>query len=358
MPKKNNGGTLLGEGTYGCVFDPAPPCSDQEQSISPVHPRSAHSTVAKVFADGEDAYDEWEKAEVISRIDPEQKYFMYALTRCHTTGKMILVDPAASKCSKVTSDAQTMYPMVKMPKGDQTIEQFVSSTKPMTLDRLLLCMKDVFDGIRLLSSHNIVHQDLKFDNILVDTKSNRAKIIDMGLIQDARTLFDPTANPYLHSEYWLHPPEYRICVHMMRHGHRSLTKEVARSLLTTDLKILNIRFNKKNRHTLAQLVSNVMFNYCDYDYEFVTFATSLAKYNTAYEAIEALAKYAKRVDVYSAGITMAYLLQYMSPSLLFTYPSLQELVQNCITPNPRKRYTAQKASAHITSILQSLSMPK
>ncbi|CAD8124891.1 unnamed protein product [Paramecium sonneborni] len=47
-------------------------------------------------------------------------------------------------------------------------------------EEIKLIMKDIFEGVHYIHSRNIIHRDLKIDNILIDDE-NQVKIIDFGL---------------------------------------------------------------------------------------------------------------------------------------------------------------------------------
>lgn len=355
---KKKGGEFLGEGTYGCVFRPAPVCASSETPMEvkkQVVPQPDPSkTIAKVFHSIEDANDEWAKAYLMAQADPEQKYFLYATSQCETMGTMIHQDTTARKCRNVSAqNLQQSYPVLKMPFGGITISDFIKTNRVLPLADFLHYMSQVFEGLVLLSKNGLVHQDLKFDNILVNPTEKRASIIDIGLLIRARNAHDPTQNEFLFSGYWLHPPEYRVCDFLLNITNVPLTKETARTLLKNELKILNVKFSSQDKQPLAHLITHWLYDYCDYDQEYVQFILGLKKYNSAQTAIQSLAKTANTIDVYSVGITMIYLTQFMNPVIFQRSPAYQNLLQMCLHPNPRRRYTPAQALKHIKLILTS-----
>lgn len=354
-----SGGDFLGEGTYGCVFKPSPPCKkpeDEKVMIArkkPVASATNPKSVAKIFIKQSYLDEEWEKAEAIARVDPDQKYFLYATSKCSVSSTSLRKDITATRCSKVNSKQGRDYPMLKMPEGGETLIHRVTSKK-ITLKEFLQYMVCVFEGIQLMNRFGLIHQDLKFDNILVWQRDKLAKIIDMGLLTERKHAFNPMKNLYLFSRYWLHPPEYRILQHMWMKGSYNMDAIQARKLLTEDMKISSLRFHKSDPLDVGSMITQQVFYFCDYDHEYTAYVKSLAKFNTIQEVQSAMTRYANRVDVYSIGLCMVYLTSYIDSSLLTKDSAYRTLLQRLVHPNPRKRYSANKAIASLKNIISSL----
>lgn len=344
------GGDFFGEGTYGCTFSPPPACSDEEQ----IAPRKRHSKklIGKVFED-EESYDkEWEIAKKLAKVDPNQQIFLYPISKCITTLNDIKKDPQASKCSYVStaspksSRSNTSFPMVNMVKGGITLEEFVRKNK-VSPSKFLKTIVPILKGLIMLKRHNLIHHDLKFDNILYDPHTNETKVIDFGLLVPLKGAFNVMDNDYLYSNYWLHPPEYMMfqCVNDYTQTQlSSLTREEARNFAENSLITLNINFASGDRHTLKDIIINQCFKYhCEYEDAYVNYMLAVAKRPSKSAAIAYMSKQASKIDIYSLGITMAYLSMFLEYKSNHQKKKLMEIIKQFVHPDPRKRPTPAKA---------------
>lgn len=356
VKSKKKGGDFLGEGTYGCVLHPAPDCTSEEHQMTvkkgAIPQPTPANTIGKIFNSAEDANDEWTRSQLIAQADPDQTYFLYATSQCATTSAMIQRDASARKCRKVSmQNPNTTYPLLKMPFGGVPLSDFVMKNRVLPIEEFLAYMEHIFKGLSVLSKNGLVHQDMKFDNILVYPSEKRASIIDIGLLVHANDAFNPEKNEFIFSGYWLHPPEYRLSEAFQDPFLRTtFTKEDARASLHRHLKKLNIRFNHQERN-LVELITQWVYEYCDYDHEYVEYVLSLNRHRTNAAVIESMTRRSETIDVYSVGITMVYLTQFMNPVIFQRSPAYKTLLQMCLHPNPRKRYTPVQAVKHIRAML-------
>jgi hypothetical protein len=169
------GGSLLGQGVYGCTFEPAPRCAGGQ-----VFRRVGDLTaVGKVTV--EDTADELSIGRAIMALPLAANYFALPTTRCRPDPAAIKEDPDAGSC-KVLEDSEgkdSSLSMLVMPAAGVQILKWSSR-----LDRLAANYVDVFahllEGIIIYQDAGFVHNDIHMGNVLVDERGT-ARFIDFGI---------------------------------------------------------------------------------------------------------------------------------------------------------------------------------
>jgi serine/threonine protein kinase len=358
--KTRVGGDFFGEGTYGCTFSPPPACT-QSEDVARGRNRNrgaASAHIGKIFDDEESFNTEWNIAQKMAKVDPAQSIFLYPISKCTTTLKDIKKDRQAKKCSyvvkavKAAKAATTTFPMVNMVKGGMTLEGYVRNNR-VSPTVFLNAIIPILKGLKLLKRHNLVHHDLKFDNILFNPTTSDTKVIDFGLLVPLKGVYDETVNEYLYSNYWLHPPEYRIFQYVNNHTYSQVaatTKDDARKLLEENLKIIDINFVSGYKHTLKDIIIKKCFKYhCEYDEAFVKYMLAVCKRPSKANAFQYMTKHATKIDIYSLGITMTYLSMFLDYRDDVQKNKLMELIKHFVHPDPRKRPSPTTALALIAA---------
>lgn len=347
---KKKGGKFLAEGTYGCVYSEAPTCVTPEMPINSgvAKPKSiSKKSIAKIFNNKQDADEEWKKAQMIAEADPTQTYFIYATSRCDTTSKNVDKSDPNRKCSKIIRSSDEKYPMFKMPFGGDPLDTYVLSNPDITLKEFLYYMKQVFEALVLLKEHNLIHQDLKFNNILVYPDNKTISIIDIGLLIKSGDVLDPSKNEYLFSDYWLHPPEYRAVEWFL---FSNIDKN---DMFAKERDIVDVYFAHGDEK-LGSLIDRI-FVHGNYAKKYFEFVSRLQKVKVD-DVRKHLQQYVNKIDVFSVGITMLYVTQYMPKfkTIFGDHPTYAEFLQKCLHPDPKERYDAPAALQHIETLITSL----
>lgn len=205
------GGKLISQGSYGCVFVPPLKCEKNEMPPEGI--------ISKVQANDEYAVMEYK---IGSQLSGYKSYFAPVQKQCSANFTFTMLNninkgqnlgscrPAMDKKKEyvvLKSDyikGGELRPHILTPKHDRTSE-------------LLNQFVHILKGIKILNEKNIIHHDLKSGNILVDSVSKTAKIIDFGMSFTRLQYMDNKKKTIKRSfvkyapEYVQYPPE----VHMI-----------------------------------------------------------------------------------------------------------------------------------------------
>ena len=331
MPVKKTGGAFVGEGTYGCTFSPAVACTDG---------RTLANKLGKVFANASSANDEFASVEVLRRIDPKQKLFIYPNETCDVKRGTMAAEPRGEKCAFAKDDPRDTLKQLLMAYGGITAHEFITSYIPKyTLSRatILHIVEHAFYAVKQLIKAEFVHQDIKTVNMVIMPGSNpnrfyEVKLIDFGTLISFDKFANFNKNILLGETYFLSPPEYRIMGRLLR-----ISPE---SELTAEQKLLETAVQKKT-YTSANIFSDA-------------YVASLKKLNdelmgknkpNRLRAFNAM-NVANKSDIYSLGVMLLMLEQYAKPIIddePEVVPLFHELVRGCMMPHPHDRWSIDQA---------------
>ena len=182
MEFKQEGGTktnqnkikLLSRGTYGCIFKPALTCTggiDKEHFITKVQKQTTLSNRELAIS------------EKIKKIKDYNQYFAPILKTCTISVANISGDEI-KKCDFMTNNKQIISNKLRY-VGKNTLEEYIIQ---LLRTRPALYIETVYDSffyllnsIRVLFASNIVHFDMKENNIMYDEREDKPIIIDFGI---------------------------------------------------------------------------------------------------------------------------------------------------------------------------------
>jgi hypothetical protein len=172
---------LLSRGTFGCIFKPALTCKggiDQENFITKVQKQTALSNRELVIS------------EKIKKIKNYNRYFAPILKTCTISVGNISGDEV-KKCDFMKNNKQIISNKLRY-VGKNTLEEYIIQ---LLRTRPALYIETVYDSffyllnsIRVLFANNIVHFDMKENNIMYDERENKPIIIDFGISFDTNIL--------------------------------------------------------------------------------------------------------------------------------------------------------------------------
>jgi len=218
MEFKQEGGTktnqnkikLLNRGTFGCIFKPALTCTggiDKEHFITKVQKQTTLSNRELAIS------------EKIKKIKDYNQYFAPILKTCTISVANISGDEI-KKCDFMTNNKQIISNKLRY-VGKNTLEEYIIQ---LLRTRPALYIETVYDSffyllnsIRVLFANNIVHFDMKENNIMYDEREDKPIIIDFGISFDTK-MVQNQLDEVFYTEGFDYPPwcfEIAMCSYIV-----------------------------------------------------------------------------------------------------------------------------------------------
>jgi len=177
---RKKGGKYLGEGTYGCVFgDPPLKCKGDNE-------RSTNDIVSKVM-ERKNAKKELIESDLWKKIDPEQDFSISAIKICSFDKKY----NSKNEPEKCLSKFKPMNRKKILNKKRDTLIFYkfggldLIKLKPHAKNykAIFTAIHPLLKGLEKAHDNNIVHLDIKRDNIVSKIENNKIvlRFIDFGL---------------------------------------------------------------------------------------------------------------------------------------------------------------------------------
>ena len=185
------GGKLIGEGSFGCVFYPALKCSNQKNNQD--------NKVSKVFFgknSNKEAREEIKINQLIKQIKGYQSWSHIWDKNCKPNKyeKVVREDGSITDClNNNYIDEDEFNKNSRMLQGSYggdmlsvvsiklfKMDSFTTSDKfSATFLKMMKLIKPLFIGLESMNKNKLSHNDIKSDNIMVDSEG--CKYIDFGL---------------------------------------------------------------------------------------------------------------------------------------------------------------------------------
>ena len=175
---------VIGEGSYGCVHDPSLTCKGKPKQN---YDNKVSKTVSRY-----DAAKEMHEYKGISNADKDKEFYLGKPIQCD-----ILDIPrnteAIEKC-KIGQEVLTNlsnYKLIVMNDGGENLETYSNKVRhwPQSAESTRKCELFLLESIRLFrglivfKENDLIHHDLKPQNIVYNEKENRLNFIDFGIMQ-------------------------------------------------------------------------------------------------------------------------------------------------------------------------------
>lgn len=175
----NLSSNLLNQGGYGCVYYPAVKCNedsdiDQEKYVS------------KLQVLNKSAVNEVMISKIIKEISGFDNFFAPIVNICDIDLKKFdnsQTDENGETCGIINRKSHKKFALLHIPyiHDGNFNKNIIKFGVRKTFIGLIDCYNRLLNGIMLLADNDILHYDLKNDNILYDSVKQQPIIIDFGL---------------------------------------------------------------------------------------------------------------------------------------------------------------------------------
>lgn len=341
---------LLSQGAYGCVFYPGATCRGNIEN---------KKYVRKIQADNDNNQKEIEIGQKIKKSKHYKDHFAPILDSCPVSIANINNDEI-KKCdiiyrsgSKYVSNKISF--ISNKTSGEYFVELYESS--PKTFFKMIFQTHiDLLGSIRMLSEINIIHMDLKDDNIMMNDK-NKPIIIDFGVSIDTTKL---VSEQELKKAFWIFEDYLPWCFDIITISSITQSQNNWDSTIITENDI--------------PLLCNVIIDHCELlhmkfgdhpifeEKEIQEYKTNIMNYMKSFinqswrTVIDALLKFTKTWDTYSLCYIYLYL---MKVTLVYKVDnpfihSYITLLKKNVLSTPDKRMDAIMMKTELLKISQNI----
>ena len=324
MPKTRK---VIGEGSYGCVQEPSLHCAS-----SPKPDFDYNGYVSKLM---KTKRAEEELAEFVKfhRYDPNDEYHLGTPIMCKPELRDANVMKDVEQCKRMSPEIKANpadYDLLVMKYGGpdlkifckSKINQFLKTKKDEKSDKFWLEVHHLIKGLQFFRDNGIVHNDLKPQNILYDTKTNKLMFIDFGLMQTKAELIRTSKNNTNNQAvfHWSYPLDcgfmdynsYSKYKRGLTNGYRKLVKDEIIGMLVSDSKKNTARLPLKKPEAFE-----LFFSYINPTGKDMTTDAKYAFIESFFDGLDEIVKLEyddylynaiDSIDVYGLGFTLQYIL--------------------------------------------------
>ena len=298
----SNDPILFGEGSFGCAYRPAIPCSNASNS-------GINEKISKVLT-VQNADNEYAEYDRISQVDPTNKFYLGKPQSCYMSAPNFDTHVKPSGCGIVTPNTSyTDYKLLQYKDGGSDLAdfatihltKFLSTWKQRQSDNFWLKAHTLFMGLKQYSENNVLHDDLKPQNIVFKFDLTKDTMdfnyIDFGLVDETADLItEVTAERTDRLFHWSRP---------MEQGFLTKTRNFKNLYQHTDATVLshycstlsNIILKKKNKNPYNIKPSSFMLAF-EYTEDRLAPNTNLSITERIRSCIEGILHYRTDPDVF------------------------------------------------------------
>ena len=331
---------FINQGTYGCIFRPAINCKGNLLKSS---------FITKIQSEKETSDKESKIGYKIKKIKGYSKYFAPILKTCNISIGNIKNDEI-KKCDFIDNKTTKIISNKMKYVGDKTLFDFLLSileeTPNKINDTIFDCYLHLLEGIELLHENNIIHYDLKENNIMYDEEKNLPIIIDFGLSFENSNL-----HKYKHllNAFYVYGPDYKPWCFEIH-----IISFILRNIDESDID-QQISLSFLNKVIDDFLVKNTIFKYFKESDRYKQYRNTLKDFLNQYselsysDLISELIKYNYSWDNYSLAMIFFYFI-YKTNIHTNNMKHLLKLLNEIIFSIPDKRFTIKETIERVTDI--------
>lgn len=218
---------LLSQGSFGCTFYPGISCKGK-----PVY---NDKTITKIQVKDQNSTNEAYIGSIIRDIPSYSLFFLPVINECPINLRKIS-QKEISKC-KIIKNYKNIYVAMEVPYVKEI--KFVDMIKTKTAKDIILTVIETYKYLLMaldkLQQVQVVHFDLKLENILFHGKTFDPRIIDFGISIPVKNITTSNLEPFFYSyapEYYVWCLDIHIICFLTQETNHTFTKEDAETIAT------------------------------------------------------------------------------------------------------------------------------
>jgi serine/threonine protein kinase len=230
----DSGVDVIGEGTFGCAHKPSMKCRDKKN-------RNINE-ISKLMT-SVNAIKELNEFALIDAADKGKQFYLGKPRKCEVD-RILSNIRSIRKCPSGRFEPEKIdnYSLLVMKYGGQDLAQFGDEVATWTktkehVDAIELFWLEVirlFYGLKVLHDNNVLHHDIKQQNIVYDQATNRVNFIDFGFMEKRSVRISTakrSANWLGNKHHWSFPLEavyWNKDIYMLAASARGKSKKAYR----------------------------------------------------------------------------------------------------------------------------------
>jgi len=162
---------LLSQGGFGCVYHPGIKCDGSKDK---------KKFISKLQINNYASFNEVEIGKVIEKIPNYKLFFLPIIEYCKINIAEI-DNKLIEKCNTLDNNTNLVLMKMNYIKNIDFYDFIHQINKPLVISTILNLYFSLLNSIELLTNKNIIHYDLKDENILLNKKNKNPIIIDFGI---------------------------------------------------------------------------------------------------------------------------------------------------------------------------------
>lgn len=316
---------VIGEGSYGCVQQPSIPCESLPT------PDFKYDDYVSKLMKGKDAQKELSEFIVIGNYDTNNEYHLGTPILCKPElTKDVIDDIEKCKYFKKTDivDNPDKFSLLLLKYGGPDlaafckdhIKNFLKTDKNNKSDHFWLEVQHLIKGLKFFRDNNIVHHDIKPQNILFNLDNGKLMFIDFGLMNTASNIVEKskTGTNNLAVFHWSYPFETGFMSRRIYDYYKNTPKSMSTFRNALVKMIINGQPNVYGIPLKRPDSFQLLFSYINPKGKQATNSAQFAHINDFFKGFESYAKNhtydeflehtAKSIDVFGLGFSLQFIL--------------------------------------------------
>ena len=314
---------VIGKGSYGCVHKPSLRCKETAKKID-------YKNKISKYMLKEHAKTEMNEYDSIRKADPKKYLYLGKPDKCSPKFEENNLD-AIKKCDLPDPTLLQNYFILIMEDGGLNLADFAErfSKNPVTpenknkIELFLIEAQRILYGLTVFLEKDLVHHDLKAQNIVYNEEKNRINFIDFGLMTSRQELIQSSKESKNEkaNTHWSFPFEIKYLNQNNFNRLCSMSNEDKLHMVQNIVRSLDTRGNNHYRNFFYSIMPNTpnearLENIKIIMSDFLDFVLEIKENN--YD--DFLNKSINTIDTYGVGIALVIVLskcaKFMEPALI------------------------------------------